>query len=284
MPPAARMPSAPSGGFGMPSARCDRPHAAKVSAMVPTTMRLVVASSWGARSMRRPRAIRTSGTAYATRPKVPAKTACTTSPKVPETPHHSRAATTTASAMRAKPMPSRRCSGSRSAALWPTRRTAPPARCETPIHVLRIAPSGKGRPPPRALDAVLAAGLRAAGLRCAGRVDRAAGGRDVAPPEDPLARVAAVVLERWLLDGRDAMVAPYVNALLNSRVTRATPAVGLLRSSGAAHTSRHLPYAVSAPPRGPPCGRGSYAVSDRDILVSTGGQRAGAAPIVLARS
>ncbi len=223
MPPAARMPSAPSGGLGMPSARCDRPHAAKVSAMVPTTMRLVAASSCGARSMRRPRAIRTSGTAYATRPKVPAKTACTTWPKVPETPHHSRAATTTARAMRAKPMPSRRCSGSRSAALWPTRRTAPPARCETPIHVLRIAPSGKGRPPPRALDAALAAGLRAAGLRCAGRADRAAGGRDVAPPEDPLARVAAVVLERWLLDGRDAMVAPYVNAAAElTRHTRNT--------------------------------------------------------------
>ncbi len=41
MPPAARMPSAPSGGLGMPSAMCERPQAAKVSAMVPTTMRLV---------------------------------------------------------------------------------------------------------------------------------------------------------------------------------------------------------------------------------------------------
>ncbi|GAA2475595.1 hypothetical protein GCM10009858_11200 [Terrabacter carboxydivorans] len=122
-------------------------------------------------------------------------------------------------------MPSRLCSGSRSAALWPTRRTAPPAMCETPIHVLRTAPSGKGSPPPRALDGVrdppLAAGLRVAGLRCAGRVDRAAGGRDVALVEDPLARVAAEVLVRWVLDGRDAMLAPYVNAPVNSRVTRA---------------------------------------------------------------
>ncbi len=151
----------------MPSARCASPQAANVRAMVPTTTRFVAASSWGARSMRRPRASSTSGTAYATRPKVPAKTACTTWPKVPETPHHSRAATTTASASRAKPSPSRRCSGSSSAALWPTRRTAPPARCETPIHVLRTAPSGKGSPPPRVF-AVFGAGLRAAGLRCAG--------------------------------------------------------------------------------------------------------------------
>src|SRR5689334_6495844 len=126
--------------------------------------------------------------------------------------------------MRAKPIPSRRCSGSRSAALWPTRRTAPPARCETPIHVLRTAPSGKGRPPPRALDAPLAAGLRAAGLRWAGRVERAAGGRDEAPPDDPLARVAAAVVDRWLVEGRDAMLAPYVKAPLNSRVTRAPEA------------------------------------------------------------
>src|SRR5829696_6922005 len=115
----------------------------------------------------------------------------------------------TARAMRAKPIPSRRCSGSRSAALWPTRRTAPPARCDTPIQVLRIAPNGNGRPPPRVFDVVRAAGLRAAGLRWAGRVVRAAAGRADAPPEDPLARATLVVLERWLLDGRDPMLAPY---------------------------------------------------------------------------
>jgi len=134
------------------------------------------------------------------------------------------------------------------------------------------------------LDAALAAGLRAAGFRCAGRVDRAAGGRDVAPPEDPLARVAAVVLERWLLDGRDAMVAPYVNALLNSRVTRATPVVGLRRS--AAPPSGLVPYGVCrvralANDRS---GRVTDAVSDRDIPVPTGGQKVEAASIVLARS
>ncbi|GAB2758790.1 hypothetical protein GCM10027039_18330 [Terrabacter koreensis] len=97
---------------------------------------------------------------------------------------------------------------------------------ETPIQVLRIALSGKGSPPSRVLRAGLAGGLRAAGLRCAGRDERAAGGRDVVLPVAPLARVAAAVLERWLLDGRDPMVAPYVKAPLNSRVTRATEAHG----------------------------------------------------------
>ena len=33
----------------------------------------------------------------------------------------------------------------------PTLRTAPPARCETPIHVERTARSGSGRPPDRVL-------------------------------------------------------------------------------------------------------------------------------------
>ena len=181
MPPAARMPSAPSGGLGMPSLMWARPHAAKVRAIVPTMLRLVASSSWGARRSRKPRASRTSSTAYAMRPNVPANTAWTTWPKTPGTPHHSREATTMATAMKAKPRPSRRWSGSRSAALVPTRRTAPPARWETPIHVLRTARSGNGRPPRFALDVV----PRAGGLRLAGRVERAAGRRDEAPPEPP---------------------------------------------------------------------------------------------------
>ena len=114
MPPAARMGSAPPGGFGMPSEMWARPQAAKVSATVPTTRRFVTPSSFGARRKYRPKASRTSGTAYPTRPRVPATTAWMTSPTTPWTPHHSRAATTTASPMRANPTPSRRCSGSRS--------------------------------------------------------------------------------------------------------------------------------------------------------------------------
>jgi hypothetical protein len=38
--------------------------------------------------------------------------------------------------------------------------------------------------------------LRAAGLRCAGRVDPAAAGRADEPPDVPLARVAAALLGR----------------------------------------------------------------------------------------
>ena len=49
MPPAARIGSAPPGGFGMPSEMWASPQAAKVSATVPTTSRFVTASSLGAR-------------------------------------------------------------------------------------------------------------------------------------------------------------------------------------------------------------------------------------------
>ena len=63
MPPASRMPSAPSGGVGMPAATWARPHAAKARAVVPTAAREVAESSCGARSIRMPKASSTSGTA-----------------------------------------------------------------------------------------------------------------------------------------------------------------------------------------------------------------------------
>ena len=63
MPPAARMPAAPSGGVGMSAATWASPHAAKARAVVPTAAREVAASSCGARSIRTPKASSTSGTA-----------------------------------------------------------------------------------------------------------------------------------------------------------------------------------------------------------------------------
>ena len=66
--------------------------------------------------------------------------------------------------------------------------------------------------------ALLFSGL---GLRWAGRVDRLAGGREEVPLRPPEERFAALVLARALPDGRVAMMARYVNATLNSRVTRA---------------------------------------------------------------
>ncbi|GAB3876041.1 hypothetical protein GCM10028802_13250 [Terrabacter terrigena] len=142
---------------------------------------------------------------------------------------------------------------------------------ETPIHVLRMALSGKGSPPSRALEAAFAGGLRAAGLRCAGLDERAAGGRDEVLPVAPLARVAAAVLERWLLDGRDPMVAPYVKAPLNSRVTRATgehrrddaPEGADRVSGGAGGLRRHRVVCRRHPP-----------VSDSDTRGPVGGQPA----------
>ena len=108
-------------------------------------------------------------------PKVPALMVCTTSPNIPAMPHHSTAAMTIATAIRVKPTPSRRSSGSRSRALVPTRRAVPPATCATPIQVPRSARTGSdGPPPPRAGWRPLA---DAEVLRAAGReeVDFAAG-------------------------------------------------------------------------------------------------------------
>jgi hypothetical protein len=53
-----------------------------------------------------------SGSASATRPKVPSTTARTPSPTTPGTCHHSKAATTIASATSANPVPSRRTGAS----------------------------------------------------------------------------------------------------------------------------------------------------------------------------
>ena len=206
MPPAARIGSAPSGGSGRPAAMWVRPQAATVIAPRPTPIRLVAAESSGARSRRRPSPRRTSGTAYPTRPTVPATTAWTPSPTAPWMPHHSRAATSTARAMRKKPTPSRRCSGSRSRADAPTRRTAPPARWLTPIQVPRTARSGSGRPPERALvvrPAGLRAGARLPARELAGRVD---------PVPDPAREAREGVVE-----GRVAMGERYPSGPIRPR-------------------------------------------------------------------
>src|SRR5665647_3805044 len=109
-----------------------------------------------------------------------------TSPAMPLSPHHSRAATTTVRPSRKNPMPSRRCSGSSSLALRPIRRTVPPATWAMPIQAPRTALSGHGRPPRRAL-ALDRDDLddRDAGLRGAGRPLRPFAGLDeLARPEE----------------------------------------------------------------------------------------------------
>ena len=87
-------------------------------------------------------------------------------------PHHSRNATTTASAMSKKPSPSRRCSGVTSRPDMATLRAVPPAACDTPIQADRTARTGIGIPPLRAL--VRLAGADARGVLAAGR-ERALG-------------------------------------------------------------------------------------------------------------
>src|SRR5215213_2162867 len=75
-----------------------------------------------------------SGTNQPTRPTEPFTTVRTASPTVPGSCHQTAAATTTASPMRSRPTPSRRCSGSRSRAVLPIRRTTAPSACARPSH------------------------------------------------------------------------------------------------------------------------------------------------------
>ena len=67
-----------------------------------------------------------SGTAYAAIPNVPSTTARMAWPTEPGSRHHSAALITMASPTRPRPRPSRRCSGSRSRAVVPMRRTTAP--------------------------------------------------------------------------------------------------------------------------------------------------------------
>src|SRR6478609_9531220 len=123
MPPASRTASKPPDGAGRSCCTCTRPHAARVIAPMP--MREFAWFRSGCRINRIAMPTSATGTATATRPNVPATTTCTASPAMPSRPHHSRAATTIARAMRKNAAPSRRSAGSRSRAPWPTRRAAP---------------------------------------------------------------------------------------------------------------------------------------------------------------
>ena len=84
--------------------------------------------------------------------------------------------------------------------------------------------------------------------------------------------MSSALLGRWVPDGRVAMLAPYVNAPSNSRVTRAT---------GTDSVCRGTPRAL-----GPPLGGAldTRGVSDRDTTGPNGGQPASGAPTLDGRS
>src|SRR5690349_13094625 len=137
-----------------------------------------------------------SGTKYPSSPTEPATAARAASKTPPGTCHQTAAATTTASAIRNSPAPSRRCSGSRSRAPWPTRRAPDPMPPATPSQTAVI-------PWPRP------AKVRETGpgpLRTA----RGAGRRFLLAPF-----FAGGLRLLWLPDGRDREVeAPFVLVLL----------------------------------------------------------------------
>ena len=147
MPPASRSAAKPSAGAGSPAARWTSAARGDADRGEPDGDAGVglLRARGGAAAGSRARAGR-AGPTTPTRPNVPATTAWTTSPAVPASPHHSRAATTTASARSVKPMPSRRCAGSRSRAPCPMRRAVPPTTCAQPIHTPAHHPHREGGP------------------------------------------------------------------------------------------------------------------------------------------
>ncbi len=128
-PPAPRMASAPLLGDGVPCAMCTSPSVPMTSAAPPMVIRPVSALRSGWRKNRHASRASSSGTVQASDPNAPVTTVVISRPRPLPIPTQVVAATTTAAPSRARPMPSRRCIGSRSRALLPTWRTAAPAAC-----------------------------------------------------------------------------------------------------------------------------------------------------------
>ena len=188
-PPACcRSSVSPRCGFGMPLAMCTRPSTPNSSAAQPMTCRPAGPLLSGLRRLRQATKHSSSGTNQPSRPTEPLTTVRVESPTPPGSCHQTAAATTTASPIRNRPAPSRRCSGSSSRAVCPTLRTPAPehvgdaepqprrgpgrgrgrawrwgrCRCGPPAGAGRLAVE---RPSSRGLTAGLAAGRPGRGSR-----------------------------------------------------------------------------------------------------------------------
>ncbi len=132
-PPACwRSEESPSSGWGLPLAIWTMPSTPKASATQPTTCRPAGPLRSGSRMLRHPIRTSISGTNQPTFPTEPETTVRADSMTVPGSCHHTAAAATTARPMRKRPMPSRRCSGSRSRAPRPILRASAPTAWARP--------------------------------------------------------------------------------------------------------------------------------------------------------
>src|SRR3954454_12259413 len=132
-PPACwRASVSPRCGFGMPLAMWISPSTPNSSAAQPMIWRPAGPLLSGLRRLRQATKHSSSGTNQPSRPTEPFTTVRVKSPTPPGSCHQTAAATITASPIRNSPAPSRRCSGSRSRAVWPTVRTPAPSRCAAP--------------------------------------------------------------------------------------------------------------------------------------------------------
>ncbi len=132
-PPAARIAADPSAGVGVPWAMCSRPRAPMSRADPPIVSRPVSALRSGWRRNRQASSASSTGTSQASEPNAPCTSSVMIRLALPRC-HQVVAATTIAAPRKARPTPSRRCSGSRSRALRPRARAPAPAAWANSIH------------------------------------------------------------------------------------------------------------------------------------------------------
>ncbi len=143
-PPAAWTPSRPWSGRGWPAPMWMMPATAQATRKTPMTMPVVSCGASGWRSMRMTRRSRRTGRPTASTPNVPATSQRVKSPSGLAQPHHSRAATTTASASHMSAATDCRTLGSTPRTPSPTLRAPPPRACDRPTNPLRTMRSGQG--------------------------------------------------------------------------------------------------------------------------------------------
>ena len=185
----------PRCGRGIPLAMCTRPSTPKSSAAQPMICRPAGPLLSGLRRLRQATKHSSSGTNQPSRPTEPFTTVRVKSPTPPGSCHHTAAATTTASPIRNRPAPSRRCSGSSSRAVCPTLRTVAPSTWATPSQTA-------ASPRPRASPSAAIGPVPFRTARGAGRLDFFV--------ERPF---AAGFLRDWLPDDRVVDPDPFGPAL-----------------------------------------------------------------------
>ncbi len=168
-PPADLMAAMPPDRRGVPDAMCASPSAPTTSADQPITTRAVAALLSGWRRNRHASSASSTGTVHEPAPNMPRRNV-STGLTGPVTCHQVAAAAMIAAHSAVSPAPSRRCSGSRSFALWLASRATAPTVCASAIQMPVSAPPSQPARITIGLVDLGRAGRRYAALRPAGRL------------------------------------------------------------------------------------------------------------------